>query len=250
MQVKLLYQEAEEMSWLSSLYKGPQIKIGNPFSVNSNYTSTKAIRKGNSEGNKDTDQAAEEAELLIKEAQLEYDRIMTNARVESAELREQSTQLGFADGMDMAKEQYESLIQEAEGMLADARKTHELTIKGLEHEVIQLVILAVKKIISEEYEVNKEIVLQLIRNVEQNCSNKEKLTVRVSEEDYEILMQNRDKLESVLDQTKEIEIKKVASMQPGDLEIDTPFGSINAGLRHQIDKLEEMFTQILFGEGS
>ena len=89
--------------------------------------------------------------------------------------------------------------------------------------------------------------IYLVRQALESCSNKTNLVLKVSPADYEYITGNMDRLASLAPGSGDIEIKQDLSLEPGSCIIDSAFGSVDAGVRTRLRKIEEAFREILEG---
>lgn len=193
--------------------------------------------------------AQEEADLIIKEAQIEAERIIENAQKDAEELEKTSAdegkKQGYEQGYNEAMSQYEDLIKQAQEMKENTIVEYNHVLAGIENEAVELILGIAKKVIGEEININKENILMLVKQGFEKCSSKENAVIRVSPDDFDYLTENKDKLVEMIGGAAEIEIKKEASLSAGACLIETPFGSVDAGVQTKLKKIEEAFKQIV-----
>lgn len=195
------------------------------------------------------ERAHEEAAMIIKEAEYEARRIMddayTEAKEKAAVMEEEAWQKGYAEGIAAAQKQCEETIAEAEEIKESALVKHDEVLAGIEAELIDLVLDVSKKVIGSEIALNKENMVYLVKQAIDNCSNKNGIILKVSTEDYSYLNTNRDKLAALIDCADEIELKQETSLKQGACILETPFGSMDAGIQTKLKKIEEAFYELL-----
>ncbi len=196
--------------------------------------------------------AREEADLIVKEARLEAIRLLEMAEKEITETRllaeAEAKNQGYADGLKEGRSQYDDLIQEAGFIREHARAEYKEVLEGIESEAVNVILDIAKKVIGAEVGANRESILSIVRQAFERCANKGKALLKVAPEDYEYLMENREKLLSVLEGADEPEIKKDSSLKPGACVVETAYGSIDAGVETKLEKIEEAYRQVI-GQG-
>lgn len=197
------------------------------------------------------EKARQECDLLIKEAGFEADRLLEQARREAEKkaegLMEEAWQKGYAEGMEAAAEQNESILAEAEQIRMSAAQEHESILAGLEAEIVELVLEIAHKVVAGELATNRDVILQIIGDALLNCSNKNGAVLKVSPLDCEYLNDNKEKLFCIAEGADGLEIKKDSTLKPGSCIIETPLGSVDAGVNTRLDKIEEAFREQLEG---
>jgi flagellar assembly protein FliH len=253
----------------NKIFKNYQVNVGIPFQVKApiNFDTIKKMNTAVKEENEETEEkgdfhqhtedhtqeliqrAQEDADAIIKEAEFEALRLMEDAQREVEEIRlvveEEARRKGYEEGFDEAKKQYEDLIQEAEFIRGHARAEYKEVLEGMESDAINVILDIARKVIGIEISVNREDVLYLVKKAFEKCSNKENVVLKVSPEDYEFLNGARDKLLAMIEGAGELEIKKDSSLKLGACIIDTPFGSIAAGVDTKLKKIEEAFRRVI-----
>ena len=267
--MKLSFPEAEDMKSLyNKVFKNNQVTYGRPFQVNVPFNIQNIVHIDTDSDDEVTENvdaihelplepedllenARQECDLLIKEAGFEADRLLEQARLDAekkaADLMEEAWQRGYAEGMEAANAQNESILAEAEQIRQSAAQEHESILQGLEAEMVELVLKIAHKAVAGELATNRDVILQLIGDALPNCSNKNGAVLKVSPADCDYLNDNNDKLITIAEGADGLEIKKDSSLKPGDCIIETPLGSVDAGVNTRLDKIEEAFREQLEG---
>ncbi|MGE5613340.1 MAG: FliH/SctL family protein [Bacillota bacterium] len=197
------------------------------------------------------ERARQKCEQMIREAEQEAGRILDVARKEAekkaGEVTEEAWQRGYAEGLDAAARQSSDLLAEAEKIRNDAVEEYKSLMAGMEAEVIELVMDVSRKAVAAELTVNKDVIIQLVRDALQNCSNKSGAILRMSPADYEYIMENEDRFNSMVEGADNLNIKPDAALKPGDCIVETALGDLDAGASTRLDKIEEAFKEELEG---
>jgi Flagellar biosynthesis/type III secretory pathway protein len=252
---------------LSSIYKNNQINVGVPFQIKSPVTYQPPVRNINiardlvqtteeeqesvdfkALGEEIVSKAKTEADMIIKEALLEAKDIIKNASVDAEQLKQQvceaSSEEGYTQGIAQAKQEYEALIEEAQEIKKQAGVEYKQILDSLEEDAINTIIEIAKKVISKELECKQNILL-LVKDAFEKCSKDRKAVLKLSEQDYEFVSENKNELESMLERSEEIEIRKDLSLKEGGCVIETSYGSIDASASTKFEKIENDFRDIL-----
>lgn len=244
----------------SKIFKNYQVNVGVPFQVRVplNFQTIKAADavehsihnddyndKITEDAGGEIEKAREEAELILKEAQLEALRIMENTEreieVNKLAIEEEARRIGYENGFSEAKKQYEDLIQEAEFIREHARAEYREVLESIESDAINVILEIAKKVIGIEISFNKEDILYLVKQAFEKCGNKENIVLKTSPEDYDFLVINKDKLLSMVEGIGDLEIKKDSSLKEGACIVETAFGSVDAGVQTKLNKIEQVF---------
>ncbi|MCX7922373.1 MAG: FliH/SctL family protein [Clostridia bacterium] len=249
----------------NKIYKNYQVNLGIPFPVNTplNFETIRHvdnavelieseddIAQNEEESHEEIIQKArDEAEFIIKEAHYEASRIVENIEREAAESKEkiedEARQQGYEDGYNQAKMQYEALMNEAEAIKEQARIEYKEVLQSIEEDAVNTILDIAKKVICEELSVNKESILYMVKQVFEKCANRENIVLKVSAEDHEYLIENKNQLLSMVEGIGDLEIKIDASLKVGACIVETSYGSIDAGMQTKLKKIEEAFRQAI-----
>ncbi len=250
----------------NKVFKNNQVNVGMPFQIRAPITYQPPIRK-NLNIKLDSDEVDEqdeidykalgeeivskakiEADLIIREALLEAKEMVTKAASEIEELKNQAIdeakKEGYDEGLSQAKQEYEQLIVEAHEIKEQAGVEYKKVLDSLETDAVNTILEISKKVISQELECKQNILL-LVKDAFERCSKDQKVVLKLSEQDYDYVIENRDELVLMLERSEEIEIKKDMSLKEGGCVIDTSFGSIDASASAKFDKIEDDFKSIL-----
>jgi len=247
----------------NKVFKNYQVNVGIPFQVRNplNFQTIKQIAAETEQESEEAstgtgvsaeeilEKAREDAALIIKEAQFEVIRLMENAEQEihqnSIQVEAEARNKGYEEGLNESRKQYEDLIREAEFIKENAKIEYKEVLAGIEADVVETILDVARKVIGTEIIFNKEDILYLVKQAFEKCANKDNVVLKVSADDYEFLVNNRDRLHSMIEGLGEIEIKKDSSMKAGSCILETRFGSIDAGVDTRLKRIEEAFRQLI-----
>ncbi len=248
----------------SKIYKNSQINVGLPLQIkppnfypNIKQVTLKTEEEIKKEDPKDYDalgveiiiNAKKEAELILKEAELQAQEFLEKQRAEvellSNQAYQQAREEGFNAGQLEAQSQYAQLLEEAENIKQQAAQDYSSILDSLEEDAVDTILCIAKKVISQELHTNKENMLLLVKDAFLKCSKDRKAVLRLSPCDYEFVSDNLERLDQLIERSDPIELKKDISLKEGGCIIETPFGSIDASATTKFDKIEQDFKSIL-----
>ncbi|MDK2794773.1 MAG: flagellar assembly protein FliH, partial [Caldanaerobacter sp.] len=143
------------------------------------------------------------------------------------------------------EEKAQALIEEARALKEEILEEKKRLYKEAESDMINVILEAVEKIVGKHVEEDKDLILSLIKKGMENYNAFDKVTVRVSEEDYEHCVKNKDKILKDVEFLDEINIVKDLSLRKGDCIIETNSGVINSGVTTQLKTLKSLFAGVL-----
>lgn len=252
----------------NKVFKHNQVNVGIPFLIKSPVTyQPPVLRTGNpvvkadpaelqdtgkvdyrAQGEEILIKARTEADYIIKEALLEAKEIMTKASEEILELRDKTQQAagteGYEAGVAKAELEYEGLLREAREIKEQAGLEYKQVLDSLEADAVNTILDIARKVISRELQC-KENILLLVREAFEKCSKDHKAVLKLSEQDFDYVNENKEELISLLQRSEEVELKKDLSLKEGGCIIETPFGGIDASAQTRLNKIEDDFRELL-----
>lgn len=197
-------------------------------------------------------EARKKASSIIKEA-IEHANVLTNkAEIESIEKclsmqvsKQEGYNEGYSKGYSEGKAIYEGLLQEAQEIKNQGISEYNELLANAESDFISMIMDITQKVIGYEIEINKENVLILVKNAIEKCTNKDNLLLKVSEVDYEFIVENTEKLRNYVDGIGEIEVRIDSSLNAGNCIVDSPFGSVDSSIDTKFNKIKESFLRII-----
>lgn len=264
MQVKSSYPEVEEMKSLyNKIFKNNQITYGGSYQIKVPESLLKYADEVNDtvqpEDEPDEQTTPEEllektkhkCSMMLKEAQLESDRLMEEAKAEANtqadSIAEEAWQRGYAEGMEAAASQNRAILDEAEQIRINTIEEYETMMNKMEADMVELVMDVSRKTVAAELATNRSVIIQLIRDALPNCSNKSGAVLKVSPIDADYLAENIEELQTSVEGVDDLEIKADSSLKPGDCIVETTLGSVDAGATTRLEKIEAAFMEELEG---
>lgn len=248
------------------VYKRNQVNIGNPYrmkrhdpepSVVEDIFEEVAASKDDPEKELKISQdiihkAKEDAALLKREAELEVERLYSEAmekiKNQVSDIEQKAKEEGYRYGEELAQQHYSDLIAEAVEFKERSKQEYDETIAAVEHDILKLVISIAAKIVGDEIRNNQEAILGVVRQTISACSNREKIVLKVSPEDYEFIIENEEKLRSSVKGLDEMEIKRDGTLEKGSCVIDTGFGSVDGSVDVRLESIRKAFFELMGDE--
>lgn len=251
---------------MSKVYKSVYVSIGAPMPlINTFKSEAKPAAEAEEtaeklENSADMEEAAnsiiEDAkqmyQKIIEEANSEAKAAIEAAESEAQELMSASKETGYREGYESGylegRKEAQSVIDEAAELRKFLDDRKESIYKEAEEEVLQLVLEISKKVIGDELIQNNEVILSLVNMALQKCAFKKKLILKVSPQDSDFAIENKDRICMLVEGISDIDIVTDLSLSRGSCIIETPSGEINSSIDVQIKEIEKIFTYLLRNE--
>lgn len=199
------------------------------------------------------EQATQEANQIIENAKIEADQqvqqIIQQANDEIEEKKQQAYNEGFDKGYEegekKAQDEIASIKKEAEDTLNSIKQEKEEAIKSFEPEIINFVIETTQNILTKSFEFNPQIISLLIKKGLLCIKEIKDLKIYVSEQQYDYVCENKQKILNIDTEKNNIEIIKDTSIKNTDCLIETNLGTIKCGVDEQLSSIKEALYYIL-----
>lgn len=190
---------------------------------------------------------------ILRKTKEDVEKILIEAEKKAKKIEEEYKEKGYQDGYTTGyqegykkgEEDAKAIIEEAKTIKEEIIKEKQRMYKEAESDIVNVILLAVEKIVGKYVEEDKDIILNLIKKGMENYNAFDKVTVRVSEEDYEHCIKNKDKILKDIEFLDDVNILKDLSLKKGDCVIETNSGVINSGVSTQLKALKNLFAGVL-----
>jgi flagellar assembly protein FliH len=179
------------------------------------------------------EEARKKSELFFNtEMQRAYDEGMENARVESNNI------------IENAHHEADRIVSEAVQLKNNIADDYKKTMESMEKEILDLVLEVSKKVIEKEIE-KPDYILGIVADALDKATSKKGTILKVSEEDYEFIVANKEQLLFNIEGFGDVEILKEASLEKGSCLVETNFGIIDGSLKTRMQQIEQEVYRIL-----
>ncbi len=174
-------------------------------------------------------------------------RVLAEAHRQADQMRNDAVQKGYADGLQIGREEGLKQYQQAiEDLRAEVQKLIDAILaerqrlwEQMEPEIIALVLEIARKVLREEIQARREATLSIIKHALRRVTDTEHVRIRVNPDDLQIAREHRDDFLAVCDGVRTIEIVDDRRVGDGGCIIETPGGTIDATLRTQMQSVEK-----------
>ena len=185
-----------------------------------------------------TARGQEEVETLIAEAQARMEE-------EGQRIREQCKTEGYQEGIDSALDEATVIRADAKELLDNTHQTCDQMRLDVEPEAVKLIIDIVGKLLADTVKINPAVVVSLIRAGFESTTLSGQVVVKVSDEDYNAVVEYKEELKASAKGATEVEIVRDLSLKATECVIDTPYGGIDVSLWPQFESLRENLIYLL-----
>ncbi|MDI3543081.1 MAG: flagellar assembly protein FliH [Candidatus Atribacteria bacterium] len=213
------------------------------------------IRTGAREEEKDINEEErfqEEISLIIEEAKRKAQQILEEAEKGKKNIEDKAKKEGWEEGIKIGKEEVQKEWQKKvalwEQELREIYNYREEMVEKLKEPLLELSFAIARKIIGREAE-REPFVELMIERALKKLSNRERVILRVSQEEYGLVREIREELMRRIDGIDYLEIQEDHRLKRGECLVETTFGSIDARVDTQLENIREELLRVL-EEGS
>ncbi|BCS80461.1 FliH/SctL family protein [Anaerocellum diazotrophicum] len=189
-----------------------------------------------------------EAEDILKKAKEEAQKIINEANVRAQGILQQAQEDGYKEGFEKglfnAQREYEKMLENVEIQKAMILKERENMLKELETKLLLLIPQILEKVLEREIK-DKSFLQQYIKNAILQLSIRNNLSLRVSEEDFEYVNSQLDKILREIDGVNKVDVKVDKALRSGDIVIETPYGFVETGVKMRVEKIQEIVLSLI-----
>jgi len=194
------------------------------------------------------DKARRGADVILSSASENAAKMVEDAKEQAEEAARQiekdALERGYAEGLKSGASEGERLRSEADAVLEDARRQRDEIIGSIERDVVELIAKLLNKLLVNTIEINPAIVAMLVRGQLGNMNATGDVTIRVSPEDYDEVLRQRDEIAGAVDTSVNIEITKDVTFKKAECILETPLGSVDISLESSYRMLKENLTYL------
>ena len=162
--------------------------------------------------------AEDEGEFKASEGEIDWDRYLK-------------------DGFEMGTKKVDKILDRIHGTLQDIVAYRQEFIKRYEKETLHLICAIAEKVVRGAVKVDNQIVREAILEAFSFAVDRSEVTVRVNPEEVEYVKEIRPEFFDRISELKSITIESDPSITPGGCFMETAFGSVDARLETQLEKI-------------
>jgi type III secretion protein L len=176
---------------------------------------------------KEAHEASLEAKDILAKAQEQAAQLLEDARREKEKVLAESTDRGYAAGLDQWND-----------ALADAWKQREEFLSRHEAELVKLAVAIAKKIIGHSVVMNPDIVLQTAKEALRSVRSERRVTIKVNPADEAALREQAASLKMLGPEIGELAIIGNPAIEAGGCIVESDLGMIDAQIGTQLASIE------------
>lgn len=209
------------------------------------------INEANGEARRIIERAMEEAQVHLQEANQEFERIISDGMDQVLEIKDKAKNDGYLEGQkegfDEGRQVAQALIEEALTMKAEALEKYKKLLEDSESEIMNLIVEICSKVLNQKI-TEDEYIVGLIKMAIDKCTYTTDIVLRVSEDDYDYVIMEKDKILALCENVEDLNIKMDRSLTRGACIVESPSGIIDSSVQVQLDYVVNRIKDILVSE--
>ena len=177
------------------------------------------------------EEAESKAAEIIKQAELEAEKIKSKAHAQGYEQ-------GYEDGKKVSEDELEQGREALKNKAIELEEAYEGMLREAEPLMAEVISELVDNMVGH-YADHKDVILFLVRLALSELTTYGEFIVKVSQEDYDYVIQHKDELDIEVGDKVTLEIVKDSGLLNGDCLIETAYGSVDASLHVRRESLKQ-----------
>ncbi len=207
------------------------------------------VKRKNNQAQKIRQDAEDQAQAILAEARqkaaaLEQD-IKQRVTQTEREAYEKGMAEGHARGYEEGRAEVQRLVDSLHGIISKAIEKRNEIIQEAETQIINLVLLIVKKVIKVISENQKNVVINNVVQALRKLKSRGDVVIRVNLADLELTSEHVKDFMKMVENVKSITVLEDSTVDRGGCIIETDFGQIDARISSQLHEIEERILELM-----
>jgi flagellar assembly protein FliH len=207
------------------------------------------VKRKNNQAQKIRQDAEDQAEKILAEARAKAGELESDIKQRVVQTEREAYERGYTEGhqkgYDEGKTEVARLIERLHTILTKAIEKRNEIIEESETQIINLVLLIVKKVIKVISENQKNVVINNVVQALRKLKSRGDVVIRVNLADLELTTEHVKDFMKMVENVKSITILEDSSVDRGGCIIETDFGQIDARVSSQLHEIEEKILELM-----
>ncbi len=207
------------------------------------------VRRKNNQAQKIRQDAEDEGQKIIAEAKAKAAELEADIKGRVTQTEREADERGYTEGHEKGyaegKGEVERLVERLHTILSKAIEKRNEIIEESETQIINLVLLIVKKVIKVISENQKNVVINNVVQALRKLKSRGDVVIRVNLADLELTSEHVKDFMKMVENVKSITVLEDSSVDKGGCIIETDFGQIDARVSSQLHEIEEKILELM-----
>ena len=207
------------------------------------------VRRKNNQAQKIRQDAEDEAQKILSDARAKATELEADIKSRVTQTEREAYERGHAEGHDKGyqegRTEVERLVERLHTILSKAIEKRNEIIEESETQIINLVLLIVKKVIKVISENQKNVVINNVVQALRKLKSRGDVVIRVNLADLELTSEHVKDFMKMVENVKSVTVLEDSSVDKGGCIIETDFGQIDARISSQLHEIEEKILELM-----
>ncbi len=207
------------------------------------------VKRKNNQAQKIRQDAEDQAQVILAEAKTKATELENEIKARVTQTEREAYEKGYADGhgkgYDEGKAEVARLVDSLHTIITKAIEKRNEIIEEAETQIINLVLLIVKKVIKVISENQKNVVINNVVQALRKLKSRGDVVIRVNLADLELTSEHVKDFMKMVENVKSITVLEDSSVDRGGCIIETDFGQIDARISSQLHEIEERILELM-----
>ena len=207
------------------------------------------VKRKNNEAQKIRQDAQDQAQAILADARQKASELEADIKQRVTQTERDAYEKGYADGAGKGYEEgraeVQRLVESLHGIITRAIEKRNEIIEEAETQIINLVLLIVKKVIKVISENQKNVVINNVVQALRKLKSRGDVVIRVNLADLELTPEHVKDFMKMVENVKSITVLEDSSVDRGGCIIETDFGQIDARISSQLHEIEERILELM-----
>jgi len=207
------------------------------------------VKRKNNQAQKIRQEAEDQAQVILAESRQKAADLESDIKQRVTQTEREAYERGYADGhakgYGEGRAEVERLVESLHSIITKAIEKRNEIIEEAETQIINLVLLIVKKVIKVISENQKNVVINNVVQALRKLKSRGDVVIRVNLADLELTSEHVKDFMKMVENVKSITVLEDSSVDRGGCIIETDFGQIDARISSQLHEIEERILELM-----
>ena len=193
------------------------------------------LKKARTEAAELVAKANQEAIRLIEDAKHRASETMLAAQKEAQQLRETANREGYQTGQTVARQEFRSTLVAGIKLIETIEEEWQARLQAAEAELLRLAVAIAAKLIEAELILSKTTQLEIVRAGLQRLAVAPQVNLRVAPESLSLFVENLSSLQTVSGTSQLIQLQADSNLSGGDFYLESSQGNLDLRIQTQLE---------------
>ena len=179
----------------------------------------------------------DECDAMLDEANEEVARRIEEAKSECDAIREAARKEGYEAGQLAASKELEAEREHLAELKASYQKEYEDMVRAIEPDMVEVITNVYEHVFGDNFFSRRDVLVCLINKALMHVDNNERISICVSQSDYDMLIGMKAALLDKISFREEPEIVQREDLSRGQAKIETQFGIVDCSIDTELKEL-------------